>query len=64
MPSRPARHPLDAVRDTRLRHRAHGVALMLLGGASVSTGLLVVGGSLATVVGAWMGVYGLYLCRR
>jgi hypothetical protein len=43
----PARHPLAAFRDTRLRHRVHGAALMLVGGASVSTGLLVVGGGLA-----------------
>lgn len=59
----PARHPLAAFRDTRLRHRVHGVALMLVGGAGVSTGLLVVGGDLATIVGAGMGVHGLYLCR-
>jgi hypothetical protein len=59
----PARHPLAAFRGG-LRHRVHGVALMLLGGAGVSTGLLVVGGSVATIVGAGVGVYGLYLCRR
>jgi hypothetical protein len=60
----PARHPLTAFHDTRLRHRVHGVALMLVGGAGVSTSLLVVGGHLGTIVGAGMGVYGLYLCRR
>lgn len=59
-----ARDPLAAFHYTSLRHRVQGVALMLVGGVGVSTGLLAVGGSLATIVGTGMGVYGFYLCRR
>jgi hypothetical protein len=46
-----------------LRHRGPGVALMIVGGAGLVTGLLV-DEPIITVAGAGVGLYGLYLYLR
>jgi hypothetical protein len=46
-----------------LRHRGPGVALMVVGGAGIVTGLLIDEG-VVTVAGALAGLYGLYLYLR
>jgi hypothetical protein len=55
--------PLAAVRSAGLRHRGPGVALMLVGGAGIVTGLLLDEG-IITVAGAAVGLYGFYLYIR
>lgn len=55
---------LAALRDTTLRQRFHGAAMMLMGLVAVSSGLLVVELGYATMVGAGMGIYGVYLWMR
>ncbi len=57
------REALVAVRPAGLRHRGPGVALMIVGAAGVITGLLI-DESLITVVGAGVGLVGLYLYVR
>ena len=49
---------------TEVRERIHGLALMVMGGVAVSTGLLVLDAGLASIVGAGMDGYGVYLCLR
>jgi hypothetical protein len=57
-----ARDWLAAFHDTTFRRRFLGAAMLLLGVVAVSSGLLVVGElGYATVVGAGVGTYGLYL---
>ena len=51
------------VRVAGLRHRGPGVALMLVGGAGIVTGLLLDEG-IITVAGAAVGLYGFYLYIR
>jgi len=58
-----ARDALAAMRAASLRHRAPGVALMLVGAAGVVTGLLI-DESLVTIAGAGVGLVGLYLYLR
>jgi len=56
--------PFDAtppVAHASVRRRFHGVALVLVGVVAVSAGLLVGELGYATVVGAGVGTYGLYL---
>lgn len=55
--------PLFPVRSEGLRHRGPGVALMLVGGAGIVTGLLLDEG-IITVAGAAVGLYGFYLYIR
>jgi hypothetical protein len=55
--------PLAAMSSAGLRHRGPGVALMLVGGAGIVTGLLLDEG-IITVAGAAVGLYGLYLYIR
>jgi membrane protein implicated in regulation of membrane protease activity len=50
----------SAFRRALIRFAGPGLGLLLVGGAAVSTGLLI-GSSLAVIVGAWAGVYGLLL---
>jgi len=66
--ARPAEVPAglgraNAALAASLRHRGPGVALMIVGGAGLVTGLLVEE-PLITVVGAGVGLYGLYLYLR
>lgn len=58
-----ARDPLAAIQAAGRRHRAPGVALMLVGLAGVVTGLII-DESLITVLGAGTGLVGLYLYLR
>ena len=61
----PGRVPLVAQADsTRFRQRIHGVALMVVGGVALSSGVLVLDPALALIVGAGMAAYGVYLCLR
>ena len=53
----------NAALAASLRHRGPGVALMIVGGAGLVTGLLVEE-PIITVVGAGVGLYGLYLYLR
>ncbi len=57
------REPLALFRPAGLRHRGPGVALMIVGAAGVVTGLLI-NESVITVVGAGVGLFGLYLYLR
>src|ERR1043166_1758864 len=66
--ARPAEVPAglgraNAALAASLRHRGPGVALMIVGGAGLVTGLLVEE-PIITVVGAGVGLYGLYLYLR
>ena len=61
--STPARDWRAAFGDAAFRQRVHGVGLMIVAVVGLVTGLLVVELGYATVVGAGMGVYGLYLWR-
>jgi len=54
-----ARLSFAAIRRTMLRARAPGIVSMIVGAASVATGMLVVGGSLAVIVGAVVGALGI-----
>ena len=47
-------------RQTLIRFAGPGLGMLIVGAAAVSTGLLI-GSSLAVIVGAWSGVYGLLL---
>ena len=58
-----ARDPLAAIQAGTRRHRAPGVALMLVGVAGVVTGLII-DESLITILGAGTGLVGLYLYLR
>ena len=62
-PATAAREWRTVLADAAFRERAHGVVLMLVSVVAVSTGLLMVGPG-STLLGAGMGVYGLYLWRR
>lgn len=53
-------HSYSTFRRAVVRVVGPGLGMLLVGAAAVSTGLLV-GSSLATIVGAWAGVYGLLL---
>jgi hypothetical protein len=53
----------NAALAASLRHRGPGVALMIVGGAGVVTGLLI-DEPIITVAGAGVGLYGLYLYVR
>ena len=58
-----ARDALAAIQAGTRRHRAPGVALMLVGVAGVITGLII-DESLITILGAGTGLVGLYLYLR
>jgi hypothetical protein len=57
------RDELVAVPAAGIRHRGPGVALMIVGAAGVVTGLLI-NESLITVLGAGVGLVGLYIYVR
>ncbi|HEU5219376.1 MAG TPA: hypothetical protein VFU23_12000 [Gemmatimonadales bacterium] len=63
LPSEAARDEARRSMAAGIRHRGPGVALMIVGGAGIVTGLLI-DEPVVSVVGALAGLYGLYLYIR